>query len=103
MVLSQTVDQFGKSQIEIRNWKSKAAIPNSRLIRSTWARIVALFRSFHLSFPNDVHRLVAFPCTARRLEGKETETRPGAAFDEAVVLFDPIIKVFDLAQLTIRR
>ena len=64
---------------------------------------VALFRPFHLPFSDHVHRLVAGQCALRRLEGKETQAGPGAAFDEAVVLFDQIIEVFDLAQLAIGR
>ena len=61
---------------------------------------VTLSRSFHLPFSDHVHRLVACQCALRRLEGKEPQARPGEAFDEAVVLLDQIVEVFDLPQLT---
>ncbi len=61
---------------------------------------VALFRSFHLPFFDHVHRLIACQCALRRIKGKEPQARPGAAFDEAVVLLDQIVEVFELPQLT---
>jgi len=64
---------------------------------------VALFRCVHLPFTNHIHRLVPCQCAPRRLEGKEPQAGPGTPFDEAVVLLDAIVEVFDLAQLTRRR
>ena len=60
---------------------------------------VALFCFFYLPFSNHVHCLITGQCALRRVEGKETQAGPGAALDEAVVLLDEIIEVFDLAQL----
>ena len=64
---------------------------------------IALFHPFNLPFSDHVHRLITSQCTPRCFEGKETQAWPGTACDEAVVLFDQVIEVFDLAQLAIGR
>ena len=49
---------------------------------------VGFINALHLPFANHVHRLVTGQSASGRVEGKEAQTRPSAAFDEAVVLFD---------------
>ena len=64
---------------------------------------VTLFHTFDLPFPNRVHRLITGQCTPRCLERIETQAGSGAALDEAMILLEEIIEVFDLAPRAIGR
>lgn len=56
---------------------------------------VPLFYTAHLPFPHHVHHLISLQGSPRRLEGKEAQPRFDASFDEAVILFDDVVEVFD--------
>jgi hypothetical protein len=91
-----------KRQMEAGNWK-RPGDTEQTIDQMTLGENITLFSSFHLPFANHVHRLVPCQCAPRRLEGKETQSGPGAAFDNAMILLDKIVQVFDLAQFTHRR
>jgi hypothetical protein len=52
-----------------------------------------------VSLPDHVHDLVPLQRSPSRFKGKEAHSRLGQSFDEAVVLLDQVIQVFDLPQL----
>jgi len=86
--LSQKADSFGKEADCVQKLEKLGDDPKQAIDQVNLGENIALFRSFHLPFSDHIHRLVACQCASRRLERKETQARPGAAFDEAVVLFD---------------
>jgi hypothetical protein len=58
---------------------------------------VPFFHPMHLSLPNHVHALVALQCPACGLEGKEPHPWLNHPLDEAMVLLDQVVEVFDQA------
>src|SRR6266581_3103699 len=57
-----------------------------------------------LSLPDHVHDLIPLQRSPRRFHGKEAHPRLDEPFDEAMVLLDQIIEVFDLSQFdTLRK
>ncbi len=62
-------------------------------------RNVPLGHSLHLPFAHHVHHLKSLQCSPRCLGGEEAHPRLRQPFDEAMVLFDQVIQVFDLPKL----
>ncbi len=58
---------------------------------------VSFVHPVHLSFPDHVHHLVALQGSSCRFHGKEAHPRLDEPFDEAMVLLDQVIEVFDQA------
>ncbi len=56
---------------------------------------VSFFDAAHLPFPDHVPDLIALQGSPRRFERKEASPRFDASFDEAVILFDQIVEIFD--------
>jgi hypothetical protein len=61
---------------------------------------VPLFYTMHLPFPNHIHDLISLQSSPRRLERKETQPGFDASLDEAMILFDDVVEIFDLPQFT---
>ncbi|GAC1402746.1 MAG: hypothetical protein NVSMB49_19270 [Ktedonobacteraceae bacterium] len=57
---------------------------------------ICFVSSLHLPFPDHVHHLEPYKGSPRCLEREETHSRLRQAFDEAVILFNQIIEIFDL-------
>jgi hypothetical protein len=53
----------------------------------------------HLPLPDHVHHLVSLERSPGRLQRKESQSRFGQPFDEAVILLHQIVEVFDLPEL----
>ena len=52
----------------------------------------------HLSFPDHVHDLISLEGSPCRFKRKEAQPRFDQPFDEAVVLFNEVVHVFDLSE-----
>ena len=58
---------------------------------------VSFAHTSDLSLANHVHRLVSLERSPCRLKGKEAHPRLDEPFDEAMILLDQVIQVFDQA------
>jgi hypothetical protein len=56
--------------------------------------------SRNLPLPNQVHRFVSPDCSPRCVETEEPESGIDAPFDEPMVLFDEVVEIFTLSQLS---
>jgi hypothetical protein len=56
---------------------------------------VSLPHPSDLSFPDHVHDLVSLQRSPCHFHGKEAHPRLGQSFDQAVILLDQVIQVFD--------
>ena len=56
---------------------------------------VSFFHAMHLAFPDHVHDLISLQGSPRTLEGKEAHPRLDQPFDEAMILFNQVIQVFE--------
>lgn len=63
----------------------------------TLGRSLRFSAAFHLPFPDHVHEFDAGEKDASAAKIFEAEHRSGSEFDRAVVLFDDVVQVLDLA------
>jgi hypothetical protein len=56
---------------------------------------------FNLPLPDHVHDLIPSDGSPRRVEAEEAESGIDSPFDEPMVLFDEVVEVFTLSQLSV--
>src|SRR5579862_7808819 len=62
---------------------------------------ISFFGSAHLPFPQHIHDLITLQRLPRCLKGKEAQPRFDQPFDEAVILLDQAVEIFDLTEFTL--
>ena len=64
---------------------------------------ISFVHPVHLSLANHVHRFIVLERSSCRFYGKEAQPRFDQPFDEAVVLLNQVIQVFDWSQFNLLR
>ncbi len=61
---------------------------------------ISFIHPLHLSFPHEVYDFISLEGSPRTLKRKEAHPRLDESFDKAMILFDQIVEILALPQLT---